>query len=82
MQRSGRFRLFALALTLATSLFVLFTRAARGQDDPFASDAVLAQGNPPLTESMVTRFTNFQTWLLEIPPGSNSSVNSAKLKLL
>jgi hypothetical protein len=65
MQRSGSFRFFAMALTLGTSMFVLFTPAARGQDDPFASDAVLAQGNPPLTESMVTRFTNFQAWLFE-----------------
>ena len=67
MRGSGRFRFFAMALTLATSMFVLFTPAARAQDDPFASDAVLAQGNPPLTESMVTRFTNFQAWLFEIP---------------
>src|ERR1035438_2089973 len=67
MRGSGRFRFFAMALTLATSMFVLFTPAARAQDDPFASDAVVAQGNPPLTESMVTRFTNFQAWLFEIP---------------
>src|ERR1700722_17786480 len=63
---SGRFRFFALALTLATSMFVLFTPAARAQDDPFTSDAVVAPGNPPLTESMITRFTNFQGWLFEI----------------
>jgi hypothetical protein len=67
MRGSGRFRFFAMALTLATSMFVLFTPAARAQDDPFASDAVVAQGNPPLTESMVTRYTNFQAWLFEIP---------------
>jgi hypothetical protein len=67
MRGSGRFRFLALALTLATGMFVLFTPAAKTQDDPFASDAVLAQGNPPLTESMVTRFTNFQAWLFEIP---------------
>jgi hypothetical protein len=67
MQRSGSFRSFAKALTLATSLFVLFSPAARAQDDPFASDAVLAQGNPPLTESMVTRYTNFTAWFYEIP---------------
>jgi hypothetical protein len=64
---SGRFRFFALALTLATSMFVLFTPAARAQDDPFTSDAVVSPGNPPLTESMITRFTNFQGWLFEIP---------------
>src|ERR1700680_94621 len=56
MQRSGSFRSIAMALTLATSFFVLFSSAAKAQDDPFASDAVLAQGNPPLTESMVTRY--------------------------
>ena len=66
MQRSSSFRFVAMALTIATSLFVLFT-PARGQDDPFASDAVLAQGNPPLTESMVTRYTNFTAWFYEIP---------------
>jgi hypothetical protein len=69
MQRSDRFRFFdlAMALTLAASLFVLFPPAARAQNGPFASDAVLAQGNPPLTESMVTDFANFQAWLFEIP---------------
>jgi uncharacterized protein YneF (UPF0154 family) len=69
MQRSDRFRFFdlAMALTLAASLFVLFPPVARAQKGPFASDAVLAQGNPPLTESMVTDFANFQAWLFEIP---------------
>jgi hypothetical protein len=67
MQRSSSFRFFAMALTIAASLFVLFIPAARGQDDPFAPDAVLAQGNPPLTESMVTRYTNFTAWFYEIP---------------
>jgi hypothetical protein len=69
MPRSDRFRSFdlSMALTLAASLFVLFTPAAKAQNGPFASDAVLAQGNPPLTESMVTDFTNFQAWLFEIP---------------
>ena len=67
MQSSGRFRFFAIALTLSASLFVLFTPAANGQKDRVVSDAVLAPGNPPLTESMVTRFTDFQAWLLEIP---------------
>jgi hypothetical protein len=67
MRRSGRSRFFAMALTLATSLFVLFLPAAKAQDDPFASDAILAQGNPPLTESMVTRYTNFTAWFYEIP---------------
>jgi hypothetical protein len=67
MQSSGRFRFFAIALTLLASLFVLFTPAANGQKDRVVSDAVLAPGNPPLTESMVTRFTDFQAWLLEIP---------------
>jgi hypothetical protein len=67
MQSSGRFRFFAIALTLSASLFVLFTPAANGQKDRVVSDTVLAPGNPPLTESMVTRFTDFQAWLLEIP---------------
>jgi hypothetical protein len=67
MQSSGRFRFFAIALTLSAGLFVLFTPAANGQKDRVVSDAVLAPGNPPLTESMVTRFTDFQAWLLEIP---------------
>jgi hypothetical protein len=67
MQSSGRFRFFAIALTLSASLFVLFTPAANGQKDRVVSDAVLAPGNPPLAESMVTRFTDFQAWLLEIP---------------
>jgi hypothetical protein len=67
MQSSIRFRFFAMAVTLAASLFVLFTPAARGQKGRVASDPVLAQGNPPLTESMVTRFTDFQAWLFEIP---------------
>jgi hypothetical protein len=67
MQSSGRFRFLAIALTLSASLFVLFTPVANGQKDRVVSDAVLAPGNPPLTESMVTRFTDFQAWLLEIP---------------
>jgi hypothetical protein len=69
MQRSSSFRCFnlAMALTLAASLCVVFTPAARGQKGRIASDAALAPGNPPLTESMVTRFTDFQAWLLEIP---------------
>jgi hypothetical protein len=67
MQSSGRFRFFAIALTLSASLFVLFTMAANGQKDRVVSDTVLAPGNPPLTESMVTRFTDFQAWLLETP---------------
>ena len=69
MPRSDRFRFFdlSMAVTLAASLFVLFTPAARAQNGPVASDAVLAQGNPPLTESMVTDFANFQAWLFEIP---------------
>jgi hypothetical protein len=45
------------------------------QDDPFASriplnvspNAVLANGDPPLTESMVDLYTNFEAWLMEIP---------------
>jgi hypothetical protein len=74
MQRSSSLHVFnpaiadlAIALTLATCQFVFFTPAARAQADPFAADAVLAQGDPPLTEGMVTRFTDFQAWLLEIP---------------
>ena len=67
MQRSASLRFFALALMLATSLFAFSTPTARAQDNRIASDAVLAQGNPPLTESMVARFTNFQAWLFEIP---------------
>jgi hypothetical protein len=67
MQSSARSRFFAMAVTLATSLFVLFPPSARAQKGPTASDAILAQGNPPLTESMVTRFTDFQAWLFEIP---------------
>jgi hypothetical protein len=67
MRPPARLRFFSLALMLATSLFALSTVTARGQDDPFASDAVVVPGNPPLTESLITRFTNFQSWLLEIP---------------
>src|ERR1700682_6081949 len=67
MQRSGSFRSVAMALTLATILFVLFSPAARAQDDPYAADAFLAYENPPLTESMVTRYINFTAWFYEIP---------------
>ena len=67
MRRFLVFRFSSLALMFATSLFAFSTPLARGQDDPFASNAVLAQGDPPLTESMVTRFTSFQSWLFEIP---------------
>ena len=67
MQSSVRFRFFAMAVTVAASLFVLFTPAAKGQKVRVTPDPVLAQGNPPLTESMVTRFTDFQAWLFEIP---------------
>jgi hypothetical protein len=67
MRPSVRLQFFSLAVMLATSLLAFSTVAARGQDDPFAPDAVVAQGDPPLTENMITRFTNFQSWLLEIP---------------
>ena len=67
LQPSGRFNFITLALMLATTLSSLSTAATRHQDDPFTSDGVVAPGNPPLTESMITRFTNFQGWLFEIP---------------
>src|ERR1700682_5646323 len=67
MQRSGSFLSLPIPLTLAPSVFFRFSPAAKAQDDPFASDAVLAQGNPPLTESMVTRYINFTAWFYEIP---------------
>jgi hypothetical protein len=67
MQCSDRSRYFAIAFALVTSLFVLLSGAARAQDDAFASDAILTDGTPPLTESMVTRYTNFTAWLYEIP---------------
>jgi hypothetical protein len=63
MMRGPRiFRSVAIALMLATSLFVLFSPAATAQDNPFASDVVLAQRNPPLTESIVTRYIEFTAW--------------------
>jgi hypothetical protein len=48
---------------------------AADQSDPFASrippnvspHAVLANANPPLTESMVDLYANFEAWLFEIP---------------
>jgi hypothetical protein len=65
MQHFRGFLFFATVFL--TGLFTLAAPAARAQDDPFVSDVVLAQGDPPLTESMVARFTNFSAWLFEIP---------------
>jgi hypothetical protein len=67
MQRSYNFRFSASALTVVTSLLVLFLPAVRAQNAPSKSDPVLAPGNPPLTESMVTNSINFRAWVLEIP---------------
>jgi hypothetical protein len=45
---------------------------AGDRDDPFAArnsasaDAILAEGNPPLTESMAARYTSIEAWIYEI----------------
>jgi len=55
-------------------VFVLLAVSASAQPGQTAvvspltpTNAVLANGNPPLTESMVDLYTNFEAWLLEIP---------------
>jgi hypothetical protein len=61
----------------AGSLFLLLAvcASAQTQGDAFASrippnvsaNAVLAHGDPPLTESMVDLYANFEAWLMELP---------------
>jgi hypothetical protein len=67
-------RMKSAATPPATPLTPNGPRAAE-QGDPFASrippnvspNAVLANGVPPLTESMVDLYANFEAWLFEIP---------------
>ena len=63
--------LFSKLFTLTTVLFGLWLPAARGQDNPFeastARDTIIVNGQPPLTESMVDLYTNFDRWVMEIP---------------
>jgi hypothetical protein len=73
MKESRSRRLAAQMLVVAMVLFALSTPAAKGQDNPFESrssssaDPIIAYGNPPLTESMVTLYVAFDSWVMEIP---------------
>jgi hypothetical protein len=67
MQRLNSFRFSAAALTVATSLLVLFLPAVWAQNAPSKSDPVLVPGNPPLTEKGVNSTIDFRSWVLEVP---------------
>src|ERR1039457_4796873 len=77
-----RTRVKGLLVMKTLSVFLLLALSASAQpgragdrDDPFASriptnvypNAVLATGNPPLTESMVDLYNNLEAWLYELP---------------
>ena len=78
--------LFSKLFTLTTVLFALWPPAARGQDNPFdastARDTIIVNGQPPLTESMVDLYTNFDRWVMEIPsfPQHRQMVRSILLR--
>lgn len=55
-----------LILVIATA-FALAPSGAIAQ-----TDRVIANGNPPLTESMVLRFTDLLCWVLEVPHSSTA----------
>jgi hypothetical protein len=78
------------------SVFLLLALSASAQpgraddrDDPFASrippnvspDAVLAKGDPPLTESMVDVYNNLEAWLYELPR-TQQQRNSARAMMI
>ncbi len=62
-----RMRWMAMVFTLATCVFAACACTAAAQKDPFRAEPVLAQGNPPLTESMVGRYGDFMAWVMEVP---------------
>ena len=66
MQHAVAVRYLAGVLSLALSTFALFTAPAAAQPEP-SLDAVIAAGNPPLTERVVEAYANLQAWILEVP---------------
>ena len=65
MQHSAAARFLAGSLMLALSIALVAAPAA-AQPEP-SLDAVIATGNPPLTERMVERYAELQAWILEVP---------------
>jgi hypothetical protein len=61
-----RIRWIKMVFTLATCVVAACASTAAAQNHPSIAGAFLAQGNPPLTESMVTRYSDFMGWLMEV----------------
>jgi hypothetical protein len=59
-------RVLAGSLALALSVFGLLSTPVVAQPEP-SPDALIAAGNPPLTERMVEQYANLQGWILEVP---------------
>src|SRR5262245_42026309 len=96
--KTGSWNRFVVgALTITASLSLLAgSLSARAQGDSVldrvssapipqqgtGGDTVLVQGNPPLTERMVTRYTSIITWLLEVPltPEQKTKLRSILIK--
>lgn len=66
MQQTVNVRILAGTLTLALGVCAFLAAPAAAQPEP-SLDAVIAAGNPPLTERMVEQYANLQAWILEVP---------------
>ena len=66
MQQPIAVRFLAGTLTLALSVCASFAAPAAAEPQ-ISPDAVIAPGNPPLTERFVEQYANLQAWVLEIP---------------
>jgi hypothetical protein len=69
------------ALTFAICLLILCPKSATGQANPESRDVVIINGNPPLTESMVTLYADFDSWVLEVA-SSLQQRNMVRAKLI
>jgi hypothetical protein len=72
VQGFRNFRFFFTLLSVVTALLFVSMPAAKGQNPfegrtPSSPDTTIANGEPPLTESMVDLYVNFDLWVLEIP---------------
>jgi hypothetical protein len=66
MQQTVAVRFLAGTLTLALGVCAVFAAPAGAQPQP-SLDAVIAPGDPPLTERIVERQANLRAWILEVP---------------
>jgi hypothetical protein len=65
MQQTVAVRFLAGTLTLALGVCAFFAAPAAAQPEP-SLDAVIAPGNPPLTERFVEQYANLEAWVLEV----------------